>query len=226
MKICGVIPAFNSEATITCVVKETRRHIDHVVVVDDGSTDHTAQRAEDAGARVIRVKQNRGKGNALRISFRYALAKGFDAIITLDSDLQHDPSDIPAFIHQYHKDNSTMIIGNRLHRKENIPRIRYVPNRIGTYCFSWLIKQPVEDSQCGFRLYDRNVMENILILNDGFEAEADILLRAGRRGYTIRFIPVKTIYFSDEHYQSFFRPVYDTFRICIIFLRNLFWKNR
>ncbi|MBC8394624.1 MAG: glycosyltransferase family 2 protein [Deltaproteobacteria bacterium] len=226
MKICGVIPAFNSESTIAHVVKETRRHIDHVVVIDDGSTDRTARLAEEAGARVIRVKPNRGKGNALRIGFRYALDNKLDAIITLDADLQHDPSEIPKFIQQYHTSKSTIVIGNRLLRKENIPRIRYVPNRIGTYCFSWLISQPVEDSQCGFRLYDQKVIENIFIFNDGFEAEADILLRAGKRGYPISFVPVKTIYFPNNHYQSFYRPIYDTFRICIIFLRNLFWKNR
>ena len=89
MKICGVIPAFNSESTIAHVVKETRRNIDHVVVIDDGSTDRTARLAEETGARVIRIKHNKGKGNALKIGFQYALANKFDAIITLDADLQH-----------------------------------------------------------------------------------------------------------------------------------------
>lgn len=226
MKICGVIPAFNSEYTIARMVKETGRYVDHVLVIDDGSSDGTAWRAKEAGARVIRVRHNKGKGNSMRIGFRYALANKFDAIITLDADLQHDPSEIPKFIRRYHQSGSRIIIGNRLHRKENIPRMRYIPNRIGTYCFSWLIRQPVADSQCGFRLYDRKVMENIFILNNGFEAEADILLRAGKRGYPISFVPVKAIYFPDNHSQSYYRPIYDTFRICIIFLRNLFWKDR
>ncbi len=107
-----------------------------------------------------------------------------------------------------------------------MPRVRYANNIIGTYTFSWLIGQPVEDSQCGFRLYDREVMENIHILNDGFEAEADILLKGGKRGYRIGFVPIKTIYFSNPQHRSYYRPIKDTFRISIIFLMNLFWKNR
>jgi len=226
MKICAVIPAFNHESTIFKVVKKTRHQVDHVVVIDDGSTDNTARLAEDAGAHVIRISKNRGKGNALRIGFRYALANDFDAIVTLDADLQHDPSEIPKFIKCYATHKSKLVIGNRLGDKEEIPRIRYAPNRIGTYTFSWLIGQPIEDSQCGFRLYDREVMANIHILNDGFEAEADLLLRAGKRGYKIGFVPVKTIYFSNRQHRSYYRPIKDTFRISIIFLRNLFWKDR
>ena len=226
MKICAVIPAFSNEPTIVKVVEETRRHIDHVLVIDDGSTDNTAHLAEKAGAHVIRVSRNRGKGNALRIGFGYALANGLDAIITLDADLQHDPSEIPKFIKHHATNKSKIVIGNRLQDKEAIPRIRYAPNRVGTFTFSWLIGQPVQDSQCGFRLYDREVMENIRILNDGFEAEADILLRAGKRGYKIGFVPIRTIYFSNNQQRSYYRPIKDTFRISIIFLRNLFWKNR
>jgi glycosyltransferase involved in cell wall biosynthesis len=226
MKICAVIAAFNNENTISQVVEETLCEIDHILVVDDGSIDETARVAQDAGAHVIRVSKNKGKGNALRISFNYALANNFDAIITLDSDLQHDPSEIPKFIQHYETRGSKIVIGARLHDRAKIPRARYANNIIGTYTFSWLIGQPIEDSQCGFRLYDREVMQNILILDDGFEAEADILLRAGKRGYKIGFVPIKTIYFSNQQHQSYYRPVKDTFRISIIFLMNLFWKNR
>ena len=226
MRICGVIPAYNSESTIAEVVRQTRRHLTHIVVIDDGSDDKTAYMAESAGAYVISLVKNKGKGHALQMGFRYALGHDFDAIITLDADLQHDPADIPKFIEHYEALQPSIIVGNRLHCKEKIPRLRYVPNRIGTFCFSWLIGQPIEDSQCGFRLYDRKVMENIRILNDGFEVEADLLLRAGKRGYDIGFVPIKVIYFSDEQGGSFYRPIYDTFRICIIFLRNLFWKDR
>jgi glycosyltransferase involved in cell wall biosynthesis len=221
MKTCAVIPAFNNKTTISTVVEKTRREIDHVVVVDDSSTDETARLAEDAGAHVIRVSKNRGKGNALRIGFLYALKKDFDAIITLDADLQHDPSEIPKFITHHEIHRSKIVIGNRLQGREKIPQIRYANNIIGVYTFSWLIGQPIDDSQCGFRLYDREVLENIKILNDGFEAEADILLRAGKRGYKIGFVPIKTIYFSNHRHRSYYRPIKS-----IIFLMNLFWKNR
>lgn len=226
MRICAVIPAFNNETTISRVVEKTRGEIDHVLVVDDGSTDETARLAQDAGAHVIRVSKNRGKGNALRMSFHYAVTNDFDAIITLDSDLQHDPSEIPKFIKHHATTKSKIVVGARLRGRGKMPRVRYANNIIGTYTFSWLIGQPVEDSQCGFRLYDREVMENIHILNDGFEAEADILLRAGKRGYKIGFVPIRTIYFSNHQHRSYYRPIKDTFRISIIFLMNLFWKDR
>jgi len=226
MKICAVIPAFNNETTISKVVERTRREIDHVVVVDDGSTDETARLAEDAGAHVIRVSKNKGKGNALRTSFRYALANDFDAVITLDADMQHDPSEIPKFVRHHATSKSKIVIGARLHSRRKMPRIRYANNIIGKYTFSWLIGQPIDDSQCGFRLYDREVMENIHILNDGFEAEADILLRGGKRDYRIGFVPIESIYSSNPECPSYFRPVKDTFRISIIFLMNLFWKTR
>jgi glycosyltransferase involved in cell wall biosynthesis len=226
MNICAVIPTYNNESTIARVVEGTRNHIEEVLVIDDGSTDKTGQIAKDSGAHVIRVPENRGKGNSLRISFLYAIKSDFDAIITLDADLQHDPDEIPKFINHYTAHRPSIVIGSRVRGERKIPRIRYGPIMIGSYTFSWLIGQPVEDSQCGYRIYDRMVMENIPILNSGFETEADILLRAGKRGYKIDCIPIKTIYFSDSQRRSYFRPVKDTFRISIIFLMNLFWKNR
>lgn len=226
MRICAVIPAYNNESTISQVVRGAREHVDYVLVVDDGSTDRTAPHAREAGAEVITLSENRGKGNALRVAFRRVLKEGFDASITLDADLQHDPAEIPSFIEHYRATGAGIIVGNRMREKEKIPRVRYGSNMVGTYTFSWLMGQAVPDSQCGFRLYDREVMEQFPILNDGFEAEADLMLRAAKRGYRISFIPIRTIYFSDRVRRSHFRPVRDTFRICIIFLMNLFWKDR
>lgn len=226
LRICGVIPAYNNEKTVGKVIKGALRQLEHVVVVDDGSTDRTSQVSGECGARVLRIGKNRGKGNALRVAFRYALSKGFDAVITLDADLQHDPIEIPKFIAYYSTHRPGIVIGDRLEDKQNIPRSRYGPNRIGTYTFSWLLGQTIRDSQCGFRLYDREVMKQIPILNNGFEAEADLLLRAGKRGYRIGFVPISTIYFENHRNRSYYRPVKDTFRISIIFLMNLFWKER
>lgn len=226
LRICAVIPAYNNEKTIGLVIEGAQRQLEHVIVVDDGSTDRTSQVAGECGAHVLKIWENRGKGNALRVSFRYALEKGFDAVITLDADLQHDPIEIPKFITYYSTRRPGIVIGDRLQEKQSIPRSRYGPNRIGTYTFSWLLGQTIRDSQCGFRLYDREVMRKIPILNNGFEAEADLLLRAGKRGYRIGFVPIRTIYFENHQNRSYYRPVKDTFRISIIFLMNLFWKER
>lgn len=226
LRICAVIPAYNNEKTVGPVIKGALSQLEHVIVVDDGSTDGTLHVAGECGAHVLRIGENRGKGNALRVSFRYALSKGFDGVITLDADLQHDPTEIPKFIAYYSRHRPGIVIGDRLQDKQGIPRSRYGPNRIGTYTFSWLLGQTIRDSQCGFRLYDREVMKKIPILNNGFEAEADLLLRAGKRGYRIGFVPIRTIYFENHHNRSYYRPVKDTFRISIIFLMNLFWKER
>ncbi|MBN1847750.1 MAG: glycosyltransferase family 2 protein [Deltaproteobacteria bacterium] len=225
-KIYVVIPAFNNESTVSTVVEKAKRYISHVIVVDDGSTDQTAIIAKNAGAEVISISSNKGKGNTLRVAFQYALNNNLDAIITLDADLQHDPNEIPRFVDYYIRHQAKIVIGNRMQAKDAIPRIRYGPNKVGVTLFSWLIGQPIEDSQCGFRLYDRQVIKSIRILNMGFEAEADILLRAGKRGYRIGFVPIQAIYFSDSRHVSYYRPIKDTFRISIIFLMNLFWKDR
>ncbi|MBW2018336.1 MAG: glycosyltransferase family 2 protein [Deltaproteobacteria bacterium] len=226
MRICAVIPAYNNEKTISSVVEGTRAHIRNVIVVDDGSTDGTGELAMRAGARVIAVGRNRGKGHALKISFRRALVRGFDGVLTLDADLQHDPGEIPKFVEYYSAHRPGIVVGDRMHGRELIPRGRYVPNRVGTYAFSWLTGQPIPDSQCGFRLYDRRVLEEVPILHDGFEAETDLLLRAAKRGYHIGFVPIRTIYFEKSGGRSAYRPVRDTFRISIVFLMNLFWKDR
>lgn len=226
MRICAVIPAFNSQNTIARVVAGARSHVDQVVVVDDGSTDRTATRARQAGARVLGTGRNRGKGHALRLAFSYILAQPFDAAVTLDADLQHDPRAIPEFVARHRQTGADLIIGNRMHHKEAIPGVRYIPNLIGCRCFSWLTRQTIEDSQCGFRFYHRRLLACLPVLCSGFEAESDLLLRAGRRRYKIDFIPIEVIYHNGNGSASFYRPVRDTYDICINFLKNWFRHDR
>jgi glycosyltransferase involved in cell wall biosynthesis len=240
-RACVIIPAYNSQATIAQVVNRARIHTDQVVVVNDGSTDATARRAAEAGARVMGGGRNRGKGHALALAFRYVLQHGFETAITLDADLQHDPAAIPAFLRSFEATGADLIIGNRMHQRQAIPRVRYVPNLIGTRCFSWLTGQTIRDSQCGFRLYSRRLMASLPMLCDGFAAESDLLLRAGRHGFRIEFIPIEVIYHPLGHTagrsgrsvggypgncRSFYRPVRDTYDICINFLKNWFWQKR
>jgi glycosyltransferase involved in cell wall biosynthesis len=226
MRICALIPAFNSQATIARVVTGALSHAERVVVVNDGSTDLTVARARQAGAHVLGGHRNRGKGHALALGFAYVLRHAFDAAITLDADLQHNPAAIPWFVDRYQKTGAEMIIGNRMHSKEAIPRVRYVPNLIGNHCFSWLTKQVIEDSQCGFRFYHRKLLRCLPMRCNGFEAESDLLLRAGRRGFKIDFIPIEVIYPNGNGHTSFYRPVRDTYDICINFLKNWFQKER
>ena len=164
--------------------------------------------------------------HALGLAFAYALRHGFDGVVTLDADLQHDANAIPHFVNRHRQTGADLIIGNRMHHKAAIPGVRYIPNWIGTRCFSWLTGQLIEDSQCGFRFYHCRLLASVPILCSGFEAESDLLLRAGRRGFKIDFIPIEVIYPNGNGHTSFYRPVRDTYDICINFLKNWFQHDR
>lgn len=223
-RVCAAVPAYNSASTVARVVLGARKHVSRVLVIDDGSTDATAALAERAGACVVRLGTNRGKGRALRTAFDWALEGGYDALVTLDADLQHEPAELPRLIDCFSARGSNLVVGDRLHCSGRIPGLRYATNRVGTFCFSRLTGLRIPDSQSGYRLYDRRIMEELPIRYDGFEAESDLLLRAGAGGFRIDFVPVRAIYFHGPLHQSHFRPFRDTTRICLVFLRNLLWK--
>ncbi len=192
-------------------------------MVDDGSTDDTGERAISAGATVIRHDANRGKGEALKTGFRYLSARGFDAVLTLDADGQHDPDDIPALLERFAKGDVGIVIGTRMADRERIPRYRLIPNLVGNFFLSRASGRPMEDSQCGMRVYATRVLNKITIQSSRFDTEAEILIRAGRLGYSFAFVPISTIYRRDGH--SNFIPVKDTYLISLVYLKSLFWKK-
>ncbi len=225
-RLCALIPAYNSEATIAEVVRRARSHAARVVVVDDGSRDRTARIARQAGAHLLGSRLNHGKGHALALGFAYALRNGFEAVVTLDADLQHDPDDIPRFLRRQAESGADLVIGDRMHARAAIPGVRRVPNAIGTRCFTWLIGQPIRDSQCGFRLYRCGLLSAVPVITSGFDTESDLLLRAGRRGFKIEFLPIPAIYPDGDDGGSFYRPIRDTYYICTNFLKNWWWRQR
>jgi glycosyltransferase involved in cell wall biosynthesis len=224
--VCALIPAYNSQVTIAEVVRGAYPHVAQVVVVDDGSQDQTARRASEAGAHLLACTSNQGKGRALALGFAYALRRDFEAVVTLDADRQHDPADIPRFIRRHMESGAHLIIGDRMHAGDAIPGVRRIPNAIGAHCFSWLTGQRIRDSQCGFRLYRRELLAAVPVITAGFDTESDLLLRAGRHGFTIDFIPIAVVYFNGEGPGSFYRPIRDTYYICTNFLKNWWWRQR
>ncbi len=216
-RICCVIPAFNEEKRIASVIAGARKHFMEVIVVDDGSQDATARRAEEAGALVVRHAANQGKGMALRTGFGHALTRDCAAVLTIDGDGQHAPQEIGKFLAAHEADAGDIIIGSRLWDRDAIPRYRYIPNRIGIFCISWAAGCRIEDTQSGFRLYRREVLESIRLDTTGFETESEILIKAGRAGFRICSLPVSAIYHSD--YTTNFRPVRDFYRISMLFLK-------
>ncbi|MHC1742567.1 MAG: glycosyltransferase family 2 protein [Syntrophobacteraceae bacterium] len=226
LRLCALIPAFNLARTIGEAVQRTRRYLSDVWVIDDGSTDRTAEIAEDCGASVIRIPVNRGKGWALRCGFSQILSSGdFDAFITLDGDLQHDPADIPKLIDGHLRTGAEIVIGSRMSQSETIPRVRYWTNRVGVFCISWAAGQPLEDTQSGFRLYSRRVLETVSLRTTRYDTETELIIKAGLQGMKIICVPIRTIYHSGEDDVSHYRPFTDTFHISMVFLKSLFWRR-
>lgn len=165
MKVVVVLPAFNVQDTIGEVIIRTERYVDEVVVVDDGSRDLTSVLAERLGAKVLRHQENLGKGVALRTGFRYACEAGFDVLVTLDSDGQHNPGEIPILIDPIMRGEADVVNGSRLIFDTEMPFYR----RVGNMLLTALTRrsQGVLDTQSGFRAYSRRAIGAIDIRSSG-----------------------------------------------------------
>ena len=206
--IVALIPGFNEAPRIGAVVGAARKHL-RVIVVDDGSTDGTADIARSAGAEVIELRPNGGKGAALRAGFRHALEIGAEAIVTLDADGQHDPAEIPRFLDVWtappadQEPRPELVIGRRNFRA--MPLVRRLANAFGGIAFSWAVGQHVPDNQSGFRLVDRALAEATLASDEpGFAFEVEQITTCIRRGGTIGWVPIRTIYAGAP---SHIRPI-------------------
>ena len=214
-KILALIPAYNESTRVAEVVTGALEHLP-TLVVDDGSTDDTASRAENAGAMVLRQVPNQGKGTALRAGFRQALGEGYAAVLTLDADGQHDPAEIPKFLDAYSERHADLIIGARDFRE--IPLVRRIANTLGRWSFSWALGQPVQDNQSGYRLINRRMLEATLASREsGFEFEVEMIVNCVQRGYVLAWVPIRTIYGAEsshinpvQHAVNFLRVVWQT----------------
>jgi len=211
--IIAILPAHNEAHQILQVLEGVLIYLP-ALVVDDGSSDATAVVAEEAGARVYRQQPNAGKGAALRSGFRQALQAGCDAVITLDADGQHAPSDIPAFLHQYRLTSADLIIGYRDFRQ--MPFSRRLANTTGRLAFSWAVGTHIRDNQSGYRLISRRMMEAALQSSEeGFEFEVEMIQICLQLGFSLDWVPIQTIYADENshikpipHVRNFFRQVW------------------
>ncbi len=215
-RICVIIPAFREEKRIANVVREVRKSGLDVVVVDDGSEDGTSATAKDAGATVIRLEQNCGKGVALNTGFDYARNNGYDAVITMDADGQHDPVEVPKFIEAYVRTGIPVLVGNRMAAPESMPFVRRMTNRFMSWLLSRVMGQYVPDTQCGYRLYRCDVIPFVSAQSERFAAESEILLHVAARGIRIGAVRISTIY-ADE--KSKISPAKDTMRFLQMLLK-------
>jgi glycosyltransferase involved in cell wall biosynthesis len=206
----ALIPAYNEATRVGEVVGETRRHVDEVVVVDDGSTDGTVPAAEKAGAKILRHPQNRGKGAAIATALDYFDRSRAEMAILLDADGQHDPSEIAKFVDAAEKEGADVVVGTRMGDVRGMPWIRLWTNRFTSRVTSKLAGQRIPDSQCGFRLLRRTILKDLKLSTARFETETEMLIQAGRAGHKIVSVPIRTIY--EPGRTSRIHPCRDTVR--------------
>jgi len=209
MKNCILIPSYNEARTIGAITKELKSRGLTVYVVDDGSTDNTAGIAKGQGAVVIAHDKNKGKGASLIEGFGRILKEDFDAVLIMDGDGQHTTGDVDSFFKKMAETGADIVIGNRMLDTASMPAGRLITNRIMSRIISKMCQKNIPDTQCGFKLIKRNVLESIKFEFPNFEIESEIILKAARSGFKIESIPVKTVY-RDE--TSKIKPIFDTIR--------------
>lgn len=208
--VIAIIPAYNAAETIHEVVYRARRKVARCIVVDDGSTDETGTRAKRTGAELIVHTSNRGKGAAIRSAFMCLRATEFAYAVLLDADGQHDPAEIGRFVDAARRQNADIVVGSRMANPEGMPWLRRVTNRSMSCLISWMCGTRLADTQSGYRLLSKRVLDTITPVKDNFEVESEILLKAARHGMIMTEIPIRSIY--DAHHTSHIRPMRDTLR--------------
>jgi glycosyltransferase involved in cell wall biosynthesis len=214
LDVAALIPALNCSGRIGPVVEDVRRHVGDVLVVDDGSTDGTAEEARRAGARVLSHAGNRGKAAALRTGLAVLLGEPHTHVLMLDGDGQHDPADIPAILAA--AGDADLVLGNRFWNPDAIPGKRRWTNFIGTRALALMTGFPVEDSQCGYRLVAAGLLRQMALVADRYAIDTEILVRAGKLRARFAHVPVQVIY---DGARSHYRPLADTVRIVLSSVR-------
>ena len=217
--LCILIPSDNESKTIGRIIRHLKGRGLVVYVVDDGSIDDTAKIAESEKAVVLKHRENKGKGASLIEGFRHVLKKNYDAVLVMDGDNQHDPSDINNFVEEANQTGADMVIGNRMNDTSSMPYIRTVTNKWMSGIISFLSGQRILDSQCGFRLIKKEVLEKIELESSNYEIESELILKAARGGFKIGSVPIKTVYQNEK---SRINPFLDTIRFVRFMLKFLF----
>lgn len=220
MAACILIPAYNAARTVVAVVRECLGHGLPVVVVDDGSTDGTADLLSGLPLTLLRHGKNRGKGAALKTGFAWTVESGYDGVVTIDADGQHEVSAIPALIAAAQGGSWGILIASRRSQFEQMAGLRNIWNRIGVWCIWKRTGFEITDSQSGFRYYARDVVKGVPLKSDGYALEMEILLKTWKSGFTIGSLPIAARV-ADGRATSHYRPVHDTFNISMTFLRYM-----
>ena len=217
-KACVLIPTYNNGGTLRDVVERVLPFCADVIVVNDGCTDHSAEILASFGERITVVDygRNRGKGYALKQGFKKAKSKGFDYALTLDSDGQHFPEDIPLFVSALEQHPNALIVGSRNLNQENMPGGNTFANKFSNFWFKVQTGIDLPDTQTGYRLYPLRNMSGLALLTSRYEAELELLVFSAWRGTELIPVKINVFYPKGEERVSHFRPFWDFFRISVL----------
>ena len=199
---CALVPAFQAEKTVGAVVRGLAASVPRVVVVDDGSTDRTGAEAEGAGAEVLRLASNGGKGTALRAGLARVLEGDATHIAFVDADAQHDPADLPRLLEAACAGDD-FVIGSRMAELQAIPAYRHRTNEIGSQVLSRMTGHEIEDAQSGYRVIAADLLRKLALNARGYIIETEILLKAAPHVRRFRHVPIRAIYGGPSHYRPF-----------------------
>ena len=219
-KCCVILPTYNNAGTLREVVNEVLLYTRNVIVINDGSTDETAQFLNHyKDLQVVHLPTNKGKGNALKTGFAKALKSGFSYAITMDSDGQHFPEDLHVFLNaiavRETEDPEILVIGSREMDHPDIPSKSNFGNRCSSFWFWVETGIRLKDTQCGYRLYPLHVVKDLSLYTSRFELEIEVIVKAAWKGTDVKNLPVK-VYYDPRERVTHFRPFQDVTRITLL----------
>lgn len=212
---CVIVPTYNNHKTLKRVLDSILEFTQNIIIVNDGSTDDTSEILKGyAHLTQIHHAKNSGKGIALRNGFKKAIELNFEYAITIDSDGQHFPSDIPGFIEEIQQQPNSLLIGSRNMAQENVPKKSSFGNKFSNFWFKFETGIKLSDTQSGFRLYPLRLIPKVFYTNK-FEFEIEVIVRSAWKGIVVKNIPIQVLYDPAER-VSHFRPFKDFTRISIL----------
>jgi len=221
-KFLIVIPAYNSEPSLGQLIDEIERILvglmHEILVVNDGSTDRTEKVASEKKVVVVSHVNNRGKGAALKTGFQYAVGHAIPYIVTMDADLQHDPSVLSEMIKYFMEHDFDILIGARK-RDKQMSRDRALSNAITSWLISIRAGTKIIDSQSGYRILKTAFVKGLHLATNGYETESELIIRGARKNCRFGFFPVPTIYGNEA---SHIRRWRDTWRFVRMYFRTFF----
>lgn len=217
LSVCVIIPTYNNAKTLATVIDGVLNYTDNIIVVDDGCTDTSSSVLNGfPDVKLVKHKQNQGKGIALQSGFKEAVNLGYRYAITIDSDGQHFPEDLPVFLDKIQENPDSILVGARNMEQESVPGKSSFGNKFSNFWFKFETGIDLPDTQSGYRLYPVQKLKNFTWFTNKYEFEIEVLVRAAWSGISVMPVPVKVFYAPKETRVSHFRPFQDFSRVSVL----------